>query len=188
LNKLLLLTLVLLICFFGLALWAMAYRDGPPPAHTGGFGEPTCHLCHFDNLLAESSDSLTVSAPGQYVSGESYDVTVRLTHDGMRNAGFQLTTRFKDSGGQAGVLRPLDAGTEVVRQGDRSPDYLQHNREGQRLAGPGEAVWQFQWEAPMSSAPVLLHVAANAANQDDSEFGDFVHTQAILIPGVDPDP
>jgi hypothetical protein len=163
----------------------MAYKDRPPLAHTGGFGEPTCHACHFDNPLSSFSASLTVSAPDRYASGEDYIMAVRLVNAEMRNAGFQLSTRFKDSGLQAGVLRPLDARTEVARDDSRSLDYLQHNREGQMLNGRNETVWHFQWEAPRGSIPVVIHVAANAANQDDSEFGDFIHTTAILIAGAD---
>ncbi len=51
----------------------------------------------------------------------------------------------------------------------------------QKLTGAAEGKWQFQWEAPERRAPVVLHVAANAANQDDSEFGDSIHTRELTI-------
>jgi len=35
------------------------FPDGPPPAHTGGFGEPTCRACHFDGDLNAEGGGLT---------------------------------------------------------------------------------------------------------------------------------
>jgi hypothetical protein len=46
---LMVITVTLLILL--LARTVSAYQDGPPPGNTGGFGESSCHECHFDHPL-----------------------------------------------------------------------------------------------------------------------------------------
>jgi hypothetical protein len=99
----------------------------------------------------------------------------------MKNSGFQLSARYLESGDQAGVFRSLDSRTAVASHESGSMSYIQHTREGQRLTGQAQAEWQFEWEAPRHPAPVTMHVTANAANQDDSEFGDTIHTRQLTI-------
>jgi hypothetical protein len=43
--------------------------------------------------------------------------------------------------------------------------------------------WLFRWTAPSESGgPVVFHVAANAANFDDSPLGDFIYATSIAVP------
>jgi hypothetical protein len=47
-------------------------------------------------------------------------------------------------------------------------------------------VWAVEWTAPAQAlADVAIHVAANAANDDNSEFGDHIFTaeSTIAAPG-----
>ena len=44
-------------------LVAAGFREGPLPAMTGGFGEKTCHTCHFDNRENAPGGSLRVGSP-----------------------------------------------------------------------------------------------------------------------------
>ena len=53
------------------------YPEEPPPAHTGGFGEPTCLQCHFDGALNEPGGELRVEGlPEAYMPGETYTLDV----------------------------------------------------------------------------------------------------------------
>ena len=181
-NKARILAFPLLVLPFGLVALLFGYKDGPPPATTGGFGEPTCHKCHFDSPLSPSSESLGIDAPREFEAGKTYVITVRIVRKGMKSCGFQLSARFGDSGGQAGIFRPLDGRTGLApAEPGSSIRYIQHTGEGGKLTGAAEGKWQFQWEAPERRAPVVLHVAANAANRDDSEFGDSIHTRELTI-------
>src|SRR5690606_8758969 len=48
----------------------LPYPDRPPPAHTGGFGEPTCQQCHFDAPLNDPGGALYVEGlPERYTPG-----------------------------------------------------------------------------------------------------------------------
>ena len=40
-------------------------RDAPPPAHTGGFGEPTCLTCHFGDANDPASAVSRLVADGR---------------------------------------------------------------------------------------------------------------------------
>ena len=41
-----------------LPLAASAFKEGPYPNVTGGFGEQSCHLCHLDNRAERSGRQL----------------------------------------------------------------------------------------------------------------------------------
>ena len=159
-----------------------AYVDGPPPAHTGGFGGDTCHACHFENDLDDPSGSLTLrGVPDTFDPSETYRITVSLERPDMGRAGFQLAARVSDgdgAGGQAGALLALEGDARVqVAAGPDGVGYAQHTEPGTDLTGPEAATWTVEWRPPATdAASVAFHVAANAANDDASEFGDFIYT------------
>lgn len=157
-----------------------AYADGAPAAHTGGFGEPTCRECHFDHEADAPGGALQLLGfPRSYRADSVYNLEVRLTRSGLVRAGFQLAVRFA-GGGRAGrsAGRLLVEGDRVQRVGGGpdSVDYVSHTVEGSRPATSDTARWQVAWRAPEEpSDKVRLNVAANAANGDDSEFGDYIY-------------
>jgi hypothetical protein len=161
----------------GLSASAEAYRSGAPAAHTGGFGEPHCGACHFTGRPNADAGSARIEAPGQYQPGASYEIAVVVTHPDLLAAGFQLTARFADgarAGRQAGRLVPTDGRTRAA-PGSNAITYIGHTEAGAIPATAGLGHWVVRWTAPDSGEPVLFHVAANAANDDDSEFGDHVY-------------
>ena len=166
---------------------AVRYPENPPLAHTGGFGEPTCHACHFESPPIADSDALSVTGiPAQVAPGEAYPLEVRLTSPGMRRAGFQLAIRFaegKKAGGQAGTLASADdrAATGTSETDSLRIMYAHHTRAGTALTSTDTAIWRLVWTAPESAARIMIHVVANAANDDASEFGDIIHTRSYAI-------
>lgn len=159
---------------------AGAYRTGPPAAHTGGFGEPTCATCHYSDA---GPGELVISGPDAYTPGEAHELRVTLRDPDMRAGGFQLSARFAAGDGrgtQAGAFQ-LDDGLAVVTAG--GVEYVGHDDDGVRYASGHEpAEWRIRWTAPAEGGAVRFHAAANAANDDDSEFGDRVHTASLEIP------
>ncbi len=67
--------------------------------------------------------------------------------------------------------------------------YAHQTVAGAAPASPGTARWTVEWTAPVGGdgAPgaVLVHVAANAANDDASEFGDFIYADSARVAGPD---
>lgn len=141
-----------------------SYPANPLPAHTGAFGESSCHTCHFEGDVGAGGGSLSLTAlPGGIV-------VVRLQHRGMKKAGFQLTARFAD-GTQAGLFTADGATYEVtVKEGIH---YVSQTDAGNRVTDDA-AVWRVQWEPPAKGA-VRLHVSAVAGDGDESQFGDWVY-------------
>ena len=152
------------------------YPDGAPPAHTGGFGEPTCQACHFGGALNEPGGTLALEGvPEVYRAGQSYRLTVHLTKPTIASGGFQLAARLAD-GTQAGVLEPVDDRVEVIQDDSLAILYVQHTQTGTALAAPDTARWVFTWTPLQAEGTVVFHAAANAANDDASAFGDFIYT------------
>ena len=156
---------------------SLVYRDGPPAGFSGGFGEDHCQACHSDYKVNASPGSLTISAPGRYSPGKTYPVTITLKRPGLAVGGFQLTARFEKDSAQAGTLAVVDGQQDRVKVlTDRGVQYAYHSRPGSQLTATDVVRWTIRWTAPSGNRAVLFHVAANAANGDDSQSGDFVYT------------
>lgn len=161
---------------------AGAYRAGPPVGHSGGFGEPTCAVCHWGDGPSQVPGDLVLKVPARYQPGQSYDIVVVLRDPDLGAAGFQLTARFADgadSGSQAGALSAPDAAVMVVTS-DAGISYAGHTSTGSSPAQAGRATWVVRWTAPPEGGTVAFHAAANAANDDDSELGDRIHLTEAL--------
>ena len=162
------------------------YKDGPPLAHTGGFGEQTCRQCHSDADLNVPGGSVTlIGLPPAYAPGRTYELVVTLTRTGMMRGGFELAARYAEgpgAGTQAGVLQPVDARAEPAPDSANHVTYLRHTLAGTTVSGDSSH-WTFRWTAPAAPlGPVVFHVAGNAANYDDSPLGDFIYTTAVTVP------
>jgi len=118
-----------------------------------------------------------------YRPGQRHPVTIRFESFDMLSGGFQASFRFEDGdrrGTGAGEIRPLDDRVTVA-QGERGTEYVQHTRAG-ATPTDGVAEWTFEWRAPETAAPVVLHLAANSGGGDDSPLDDLVYTLSITIP------
>jgi hypothetical protein len=107
-----------------------------------------------------------------------------VTKPGMGRAGFQLSVRADEAAGkdkQEGTLAPLDDRTQFAAKNFGPIQYLEHTGKGTTLTGPDMARWSFRWQAPQTHGPVVFHIAANAANDDNSELGDFIYTKAFHV-------
>ncbi len=164
---------------------APLFKTGPPPGHTGGFGEPTCRACHSDAGLNEPGGELTISGlPAGYEPGRTYELEIVLRRAGMLRGGFQLAARFADgavAGSQAGVLAPGDARSSVIWDTVSHVSYIEHNLSGTALVGEAGR-WKVRWTAPTKTGGVVIfNTAANAANNDDSPLGDFIYSTALRV-------
>jgi hypothetical protein len=154
------------------------YAEGAPPGFSGGFKEETCHGCHFHAEPNSGGGRVTIDGlPARFAAGERYTLTVTLTKAGMRRAGFQLAARFKDGGAQAGTLAaPSGEAERVGVESQSGVQYAGHKQAGSSVSGADTARWTIEWTAPDGSGPVILHVAANAADGNERADGDVVYT------------
>ena len=168
-----------------LAATAGAFKEGPYPNVTGGFGEQSCHLCHLDNPVNAPGGAVALEGvPSTFTPGQTYPITVTITREGMRRGGFEIGARFasgRQRGKQAGTWRLLDARVQLIPGAvDKALTFVQHNLMGSRAASAGANTWTIEWTAPATAAaPVQFNVAANASNNDDSPLGDFIYLTAV---------
>lgn len=160
-----------------LIAWESRYLDGPPPGFTGDFGEPTCATCHMDAPVVADDPGLALQGvPERFTPGEVYRITVSVHHESIGAGGFQLSARTP-AGAQAGSWRAVDQRVRVVTDSTTGVAYVVHTAEGAALVATDSARWTIEWAAPASSGDsVVFSAAANAANGDDSNFGDRILT------------
>ncbi len=165
-----------------------AFKEGPYPNVTGGFGEPSCHTCHLDNPVNAPGGSLAIAGvPATYAAGTTYVITVTLVRQALRRGGFEIAARFAsgpERGTQAGHWRLVDARAQLIHsQADPALEFVQHNLAGSRAPERGSNAWTIEWVAPATAAaPVQFNVAANASNNDDSPLGDYIYLKAVRSP------
>ena len=189
--RILVLVVVCIAALPGVAYRAVAFKEGPYPNVTGGFGEQSCHLCHLDNPVNAPGGRLDIEgAPSSYAPGESYRITISIAREGLRRGGFEIAARFasgKLKGRQAGRWKPLDDRVQLIPGAtDKTLTFVQHTLAGSRTPAPGSNRWTIEWQAPQTAAGpgapgniVQFNVAANAANNDDSALGDYIYVKAV---------
>jgi hypothetical protein len=162
-----------------------AFKEGPYPNVTGGFGEQTCHLCHLDNPINAPGGAIALDGiPAAFTPGQTYPITVTISRPGLRRGGFEIAARFaggKQKGRQAGSWRLDDTRAQLIPGAiDKALTFVQHNQIGSRTATPGSNTWTIEWTAPSAAAGVVqFNAAANASNNDDSPLGDYIYLKAV---------
>jgi hypothetical protein len=163
----------------------LAFADGPPTGVTGGFGEVSCHQCHFDFDPNPAGGSIAVKGlPESFEAGRRYPLTVTVTRPGLKAGGFQLSARFADGrqkGRQAGELRSSGTRARVAKT-EAQLAYAQHARGGTDPTGADIVSWTIDWTAPAGAESIAFHVAGVAADGDVSPFGDHVYQRELIIP------
>jgi hypothetical protein len=162
-----------------------AFDARPPLAHTGGFGEPSCRECHFDGPMGPPEAlSLGWLTPEPIRPGGVYRLEVAIHDTTAVVGGFQLSVRVAagpHAGSQAGTLCAVDARVAVAVDTTSGVQYASHAG-----AAPRDSLrWQVEWRAPAEDVgAVIIHVASNSANDDDSMLGDAITTRSWEFRGA----
>jgi hypothetical protein len=161
----------------------LAFEDGPPERTSGGFGEDSCHACHFDHPENDPSGSLTLSGlPEVFIPGRIYSLVLTIEHPDLTVAGFQMAARSADEGAQSGRLEVAEPETvRVALTIARDVQYAQHRKAGIATDSSGTIRWSMQWTAPDEGEPVVVYAAAVAGDGDGSQIGDRVYTLSRTV-------
>jgi len=152
---------------------ARAYPDGAPWGASDPAADESCASCHYDYEPVADSAAITIDGlPDAMTAGTTYTLELRFDPDEARVAGFQVTLRADGGDPGAFVAGPDDV--EMAGGAVRSTK----PREAE-----GGATWVVDWRSPDDpDASVEFLVAASAANDDQSPFGDTIHYRAIRVP------
>jgi hypothetical protein len=145
---------------------ARALPDGAPWGAANPAADQNCAACHFglDPVLASAALEIH-GLPKKLEAGMTYDLTIAFESPDIVVAGFQLIAQA--SGQDVGTFTSSADDVEFIGSSIRSIKPL-------RMIG--RAVWEIQWHAPEKvSGPIDIYVAASAANDDQSPFGDTIH-------------
>lgn len=150
-------------------------------AFTGGFGEKTCHSCHFDYDLNWKEGSLEISGlPQELIPGKSYSIKIEVIRENIGRAGFQISARDK-RGAQSGIFNI--SGNKRVMLTNQVPDtlqYVQHSFSGTNPVKSGVNNWIIEWIAPDELPDTtFFNISSNAANGDESAFGDWIYVKEV---------
>lgn len=164
---------------------ALAYGDGAPPGHTGAFGEQNCTACHQDAGISRNAGAISLEGlPTNLAPGATYSLTLRFARQSQSRTGMQITVRSAD-GKVFGQLGSADGRTRLDHERGEA---LVHSEPGSWPQSDDEAVWQFNWTAPVTEVhETLFSIAVNASNNDDSAFGDHIYLKTFHWRSADQD-
>ncbi|MEL6364528.1 MAG: choice-of-anchor V domain-containing protein [Pseudomonadota bacterium] len=129
------------------APWTAVLPDAPD----------SCASCHWETDPVTRSPAVIVEGlPERADPGALYEIIIRLQAEEAVTAAFLAVF-------SAGEIIAAGEGLETTAAAVRTPD------------PSAPAAWRFTWRAPAEVGPVRLDIAAVAANDDASPFGDIAH-------------
>jgi hypothetical protein len=151
---------------------ARAFPDGAPWGAANPAAEQNCASCHFDADPVRDSEALVIyGLPQLPTPGAIYELEVFFGDPDTVTAGFQLIAQAADQ--QAGNFVSPAADVEFIGAAIRSTT---PRRSDARVS------WKLEWQAPdVIKSPIVFYVAASAANDDGSPFGDTIHFRSYEL-------
>jgi len=136
-----------------------SFSGGPPPGVTGAPGEATCTDCHLQHV---GPGMFSITAPANYVPGQTYVITVQHATTDMSRMrwGFELTALANFTA--AGTFS--NTGTFTQTLADNGRFYIEHTSPGTFFGQHDGAQWTFEWIAPpVDLGAVTFYAAGNQA-------------------------
>lgn len=167
--------IAILILPIGLLLFS--FSSGSPGSKTGSVGDGgvTCTQCHSGTEISQSG-WITTNIPAEgYTAGETYEITITGTHEGVGKMGFELTSE-NTVGTKLGIWEITDAGrTQLMGESTA----VTHTFSG-TTPTDNTSTWMANWTAPATgSGDINFNAAVNAANGNGSTSGDVVYTTIV---------
>lgn len=151
---------------------ARAFPDGAPWGAANPAAEQHCASCHFEAEPVRDSGALHIDGlPPQPAPDEIYELRILFEDPDIITAGFQLFARAGND--EAGTFTSMEADIEFVGSAIRSTAPAKNDNG---------VTWAVEWHSPREIAsPIYFYVAACAANDDGSPFGDTIHYRTYRL-------
>lgn len=160
---------------------------GPPLGFTGAPGEGTCTGCHYTFPLNSGAGKVEITGlPASYTPGQSYAVTVTVSHPTARSWGFELTALdSNETSSTVGTMTVSNTTTTLKRDSSASGQqrtYLSHSEDGIAQGKPNSNSWSFTWTAPASAVgDITFYAVGNAANNQVTPEDDYIYTTSVKV-------
>lgn len=150
------------------------------PIGTGTNKELNCLTagCHTGNLINSDGGTVTMklmdgaNEVSQWENGKVYTVNLTVNKPGAQVYGFEICAKKSGTSTNFGTFTK-GTGSRVAIN---TSNYITHDNPS------ASGTWNFTWTAPATGADaVKFYIAANAANGDHTESGDFIYTQTRTI-------
>lgn len=173
-----------LLCCFIIALGIAGFSfkkisSGGMVAATGAPGEGTCAGCHSGGA---AGTSVSVSAApaftnNNYVPGQSYTITVTVSHASQPAFGFDCEI-LNSSNADAGTIQNAGPGVQIASFAGKN-----NATHTSAKSGAGGAGFSFEWVAP-NSGTATIYVAGNAVNLNAGTSGDTPGNTSLALTPV----
>lgn len=184
-------TLIIAIAFITQA--SVLWSAQPPSGYTGAGpaglgGGPTCVDCHSSFALNSGGGSVSlVGFPGYYIAGQTYNISVKITHgaNDRRRWGFAMKA-VNSNGQQVGTFGTTNPNIIV------SGDEITHNSAPVTSLSGSYTFANITWTAPASPTAadqtVTFYFSGNAANNSLDNTGDYIYnsnqTITLAVTGI----
>jgi hypothetical protein len=156
------------------------FSSVPPSGYTGVNGN-TCANCHAGSTLNSAGGGVTVTGlpTGSYIPGQSYPISVTISHGASNRArwGFALAAR-NATGQAAGTFSTTNPNTTIIGAAE-----IGHNGAVVTSLSSSYTYTGLRWIAPSNPSANDLNLkfysVGVAANSNGSSSGDFVYTSLI---------
>ncbi|MBL4624822.1 MAG: T9SS type A sorting domain-containing protein [Flavobacteriales bacterium] len=168
---------------------------GSHPSSTGAPGENTCARsgCHAnanvnagDGVNSYTFKNSVGTDVSNYDADETYSISVKIAESSTSKFGFEIVALdVNDDNIGSWII------TDAVRtwhQQTSDPSslnrkYVTHESAGTTATYPGESMWEFDWEAPVSgTGDVTFYFCTSATNNDGSGSGETLYLSNFTIP------
>jgi uncharacterized protein (TIGR03437 family) len=164
---------------------------GPPLGFTGAPDEGVCTGCHYTfgqpNPPNSGGKVEITGLPAVYAPGQTYTLTVTVSHPTARAWGFEMTAiDANGTSSSVGSMTAVNAATTLKRDSTASGQvrsYFSHNDEAGIAKGRmGSNSWSINWTAPAATAgDITFYAAGNAANNQVTPEDDYIYTTSVVV-------
>jgi hypothetical protein len=156
------------------------FSGSAPSGYTGEFGN-TCTGCHSSFVVNSGGGSISVTGfpSGSYNAGQSYPISVTISHGTANRTrwGFALAVR-NTSGEAVGTFTSTNPNADLIGNAE-----VGHLAAVVTPASSSFTYGNIQWVAPANPTPndfnLNLFLAGNAANNNSNTTGDFIYTSVV---------
>ena len=154
-----------------------------PPAYNN------CTFCHSTYTVNSGNGSFSIEGlPEFYESGQSYTFSIELEDLDQRKWGFEIAALTENliNGGTLVITDPDHTQLATLSRVDYVKQTSSGSYSGTVNASPG---WEVSWTAPAAgTGTVTFYGSGNAANQDNSNQGDYIYTLEKTVDEIAPPP